>query len=246
MTSTSETGHVKNVANFETLIAFCQSYGSAYNPSKDALKIPQLQVLFDEANKKINEVKIAKTSFSNATNDRKNTFADIKPFTTKVINAFMVSGVDKLAIENAKSVNKKIQGSSNKNKKQEGAKEENEITTKNISTSQQSFDRLIDHFANLIEVLEQHPQYTPNENELQVATLQNKLATLKTTNTNLINSYTKYSNTLIDRDQSLYDPLTGLVQMAKEVKGYVKSIFGANSPQYKQVNAVEFKTRGKK
>ena len=246
MTSTSETGHVKNVANLETLIAFCQGYGSDYKPAKESLQIAQLQALFDEANKKMEALKIAKTSFNNATNNRKNAFADIRPFTTKIINAFSVSGADKLAIENAKSVNKKIQGTSNKNKKQENTKEEGEVTTKNISTSQQSFDRLIDHFANLIEVLEQHPQYSPNENELQVATLQNKLVTLKTTNTNLINSYTQYSNTLLHRDQLLYDPLTGLVQIAKEVKGYVKSVFGANSPQYKQISAIEFKTRGKK
>ena len=36
MPSTSETGHAKNVANFEDLISFCNGYGATYNPSKDA------------------------------------------------------------------------------------------------------------------------------------------------------------------------------------------------------------------
>ena len=46
---------------------------------------------------------------------------------------------------------------------------------------------------------------------------------------------------MIDRNQTLYNPLTGLVQTSKEVKQYVKSVFGANSPQYKQVSGLEFK-----
>ena len=39
MASTSETGHAKNVANFQNLIAFVKAYGETYNPSKEALKI---------------------------------------------------------------------------------------------------------------------------------------------------------------------------------------------------------------
>jgi hypothetical protein len=39
MASTSETGHAKNVANFQDLIAFVKGYGTTYNPSKSALKL---------------------------------------------------------------------------------------------------------------------------------------------------------------------------------------------------------------
>jgi hypothetical protein len=42
MASTSETGHAKNVANFQDLISFVTSYGATYNPSKNGLKLPQL------------------------------------------------------------------------------------------------------------------------------------------------------------------------------------------------------------
>ena len=114
---------------------------------------------------------------------------------------------------------------------------------KGASTSQQSYDRLIDHFVNLIQVVEQNTNYTPNETELQVATLQTKLTELQAKNTNLINAYTGYSNAMIDRNQTLYNPLTGLVQTSKEVKQYVKSVFGANSPQYKQLSKIQFVSR---
>lgn len=45
MKSTSETGHAKNVANFQQLIEFVTAYGSTYNPSKKSLQLPQLITL---------------------------------------------------------------------------------------------------------------------------------------------------------------------------------------------------------
>ena len=243
MASTSETGHAKNIANFQDLISFCIGYGTAYNPSKESLKITQLQALYQLAQEKLNATKTQKTAFDNATNERRNTFANLKPLATKIINAFTVSGADALAINNAKSVNKKLQGTSSKKPTTASSTPLEGKVEGNISTSQQSYDRLIDHFANLIQVLEQNTNYTPNETELQVDTLQTILTEIQTKNTNLINAYTGYSNAMIDRNQTLYNPLSGLVQTSKEVKQYIKSVFGANSPQYKQVSSLEFKIR---
>ena len=39
-----ETGHAKNVANLQDLIAFCTGYGTTYNPTKTALKLPNIIV----------------------------------------------------------------------------------------------------------------------------------------------------------------------------------------------------------
>jgi hypothetical protein len=241
MASTSETGHAKNIANFQDLISFCQGYGASYNPTKESLKILQLQALYQLAQDKLNATKTQKTTFDTATNERRNSFANLKPLATKIINAFAVSGADTLAIADAKTVNKKLQGTTSKKSTTDETNPENTPSKNSISTSQQSYDRLIDHFANLIQVVEQNTNYTPNETELQVATLQTKLAELQTKNTNLINAYTGYSNAMIERNQTLYNPLSGLVQTSKEVKQYVKSVFGANSPQYKQVSGLEFK-----
>jgi hypothetical protein len=241
MASTSETGHVKNSANFQDLISFCQAYGSAYNPTKIGLKIEQLQSLHQLVQDTLNELKLKKSTFDNATNDRRNAFANLKPLATKIINAFAVSGADTLALDDAKSVNKKLQGTSSKKAAASDSDSENAEIKSSISNSQQSYDRLIDHFANLIQVIVLNSNYAPNEPELQIASLQNKLAELQSKNTDLINAYTDYSNALIKRNQTLYNPLTGLVQISKEVKQYVKSVFGATGPQYKQVSSLEFK-----
>ncbi|MBK7094585.1 MAG: hypothetical protein IPH57_05905 [Saprospiraceae bacterium] len=239
MASTIETGHAKNVANFLDLITFCQAYGPSYNPVKDSLKILQLQSKFELSNEMLNAAKVQKTRFDNATNERRIEFEDLKPFATRIVNAFGVSGVNKLAMDDMRSVNKKLQGTSPK--KPAAPVEGSDKPAVSISSSQQSFDMQIDHFAMIIQTLEQYPAYSPNEDELKLAKLQSKLSEMKTKNAGLISAYTDYNNALIQRNVVLYDPLTGLLQVSKEVKQYVKSLFGAKSPQFRQVSGLEFK-----
>jgi len=238
--SVSETGHAKNVANFQSLISFCSGFGAVYNPSKESLKIPQLQSLLQSAQDKINSTITQKTSFDNATNSRRNAFADLKPLSTKITNAFAVSGVEQLGISNMKSMNKKLQGTTSK-KASATAEDSQPDTGKTISTSQQSYDKMVEHFSSIIEILIQNPAYNPNENDLKVTSLQDKLSDMQTKNSELIDAYTQYSNAMLERNQVLYNPLSGLVQTSKEIKQYVKSIFGASSPQFKQINGIEFK-----
>ena len=244
MPSTSETGHAKNVANFEDLISFCNGYGATYNPSKAALTIAQLTDLQTQAKAALQLTKTTKTGFDNATNARQLAFKDLKPLATKIVNALAASGATALAVSDAKTINRKIQGAKANGGTKTPAPPANPNTPtptdKTISTSQQSYDSLIDHFTKLIEAVSQDANYMPNEVELQTATLQTKLDGLKTSNTDIVNSYTVWSNARISRNTILYNPVTGLVQTAFEVKKYVKSVFGASSPQFKQVSGLEF------
>ena len=242
MPSKSETGHVKNVANLEDLISFCQGYGASYNPVKDHMKLAQLTTLYVEANSVLDELKLGKTNFDIATNARRIAFKDLKPLSTKIVNAFTVLVGSDLAIADARGINRKIQGTSTRKKTETAEASETEMLPKSISTSQQSYDRFIDHLGSLIKLLEQYPSYTPNESALSIAQLNTKLNLLRTTNTSLIDTYTFYSNAMMHRNKLLYDVETGLIKTTKEIKQYVKSIFGATSPEFKQINKLAFKT----
>lgn len=241
MPSFSETGHAKNVSNFEDLIVFCQGYGATYNPSKDSLTIAQLQTLLASAKDILNTTRLSKTAYDIATNSRRLAFEDLKTFVTKVVNAYILSGADKHAIDDIKGINKKIQGIGKKKTTSASAPTNDLPTPKSISTSQQSYDRQIDHLSNLIQVLELTPTYNPNENDLKIASIRNRLENMIAKNTSHINAYTVYNNAIRDRNLVLYDSVTGLVQTSKEVKLYVKSIFGASSSQFSQINGVEFR-----
>lgn len=45
-----------NVANFQDLIAFVTGYGATYNPTKNALKLPQLNTLYASAQASLADV----------------------------------------------------------------------------------------------------------------------------------------------------------------------------------------------
>ncbi len=246
MSSTSETGHAKNVANFEDLISYCTAYGTAYNPSNDHLLIPQLQTLHHDAKIMLLTVKTNKTAFDNATNAREIAFAPLKKLSTRIVNALASTNAAQQTIDDAITINHKIQGKRSDNSKNETDTElpPTEDTTpegKKISVSQQSYDRLIDHFSKLIVLLTSEPLYTPNESDLSVAALNTRFTNIETLNTAAIDRTTAYSNALIARNTLFYKPTLGLVDIALSVKKYVKSVFEASSPQYKQISKIQFK-----
>jgi len=248
MSTFIETGHAKNVANFEDLISFCIGYGAAYNPVNANKKIPALQAKQTAALAAIQTVKTTKTAFDNSTNARELIFETLKKLSTRIVNALEATTATTLTIDDAKTVNRKMQGKRAGSTAKILAANSTAVVVPNaapavttISVSQQSFDGLIDNFAKLIQIVSTEAAYLPNETELKVATLNTLLTNLKAANTAVINATTTYSNARIARNTVLYAKDTGMVDIAFEVKKYVKSLFGATSPQYKQVSGLQFR-----
>lgn len=235
MASKSETGHAKNVANFETLISFCTAYGTAYNPSKETLTLQALNNLLTFARKSMSDAINSKNQLDLVINERQIKFAPLKKTTTRVVNSLSVSHASKETVEDAKSINKKIQGKRSSAMPDEGSEK------KVISTSQQSFDSVLDNFTKLVDLVASEPDYKPNETELQAQTLKTYTQELQTANTAVINATTVYSNSKIERDKVLYADNSGMVDIALDVKLYVKSVFGSSSPQYKQISKISFR-----
>ena len=242
--SVSEVGHAKNVANFADLISYCTAYGTTYNPSKAALQLTALNTLLTSAQTELANVTTAKNAFDTVTGDRQLTFEPLKPLATKVFNYLSVTDAISEIIADAKTINNKLQG------KRTGTTAENPPTegenqNNTVSVSRQSYDMLTENFSALIDLVSSVPSYTPNETELTTTSLTAYLGELQTANTNVINAEVAYSNARISRNSVLYSENTGLVDIASDVKKYVKAIFGATSPQYKQISGIKF-TKPKK
>jgi hypothetical protein len=243
MASQSEVGHAKNVANLETLLTICTSYGTTYNPSNPAISLANLSTLHTNAKANIDAVRSFKNVLIPVINDRQNTFEPLKKLSTRVVSALDATSAPANLIKDAQSFNKKIQGKSSKPKPKKtttatGTTEAAEA--KAISASQQSYDNLVEHFASLALLVSSAPTYTPNEVDLQPSTLSTLLTNLRTQNTAVSSAYTNYSNAIISRNQVLYGPTSGLIDITLEVKKYVKSVYGANSPQLKQLTKLTF------
>ena len=242
MASNSETGHSKNVATFEDLVSFCTAYGAVYNPSKPALKLAALNTQLAAASTALQAVKVAKTAYDNATNAREIAFKPLKSLATKIVNSIAATEATPQTVDDVKSVNNKIQGKRAKAIEQPDAEAlaAGTESVRTASVSQQSFDKRIDNFAQLIATLTAEPTYQPNENELKLAALNAMLADMRAKNTAVINATTAVSNARIARNKALYEDNTGLVDTTKAVKIYVKSVYGAISPQFKQVSTLKF------
>jgi len=243
MPSTSEKGHAKNVDNFSLLIEVCKGFGTKYNPSKTSIKVANLTIKLNQSKTQLQDVKDKDQAESTARNNRAIAFKDKGIFSTKLLAAIKATDATDETIADAISINKKIQGERLTAEKKakpatEGATEE---TPKTISTSQLSYTNIVDHYKKYKTLLTSIASiYTPNETELQTTAVNAYITNLETLNNTVDTAATAASNSLIARDKGFYDEKTGLPETAQDVKEYIKSVYGASSPEYKMAAKIKF------
>jgi hypothetical protein len=245
MASTSETGHAKNVTNLESLITSIIALGTTYNPSRESIKLTALQTLLNASKESLNTVNIAQAAYSNAVAARKVAFQPFSKLITRVNNALKATDTTTQVDESAKTIVRKLQGARASAKITDEEKKALEAEGKEvnqISTSQMSYDSRLDNLDKFIMLLASIDLYNPNEEELKVTSLTALYEDLKTKNMDVVTASIQLSNARISRNDVLYKENTGLVDIAFDTKVYIKSVFGASSPQFKQVSKLNFIT----
>lgn len=240
MPKSFETGHAKNVANLLKVNEICKGYGPKYNPSKAKLKLANLIIQQTNCAQLQQDVKDALQKESTIRKNRAAAFKGYNKYATRLLAAVKSCGVSNEFVNQAISINKKIQGEriteAQKTKNTEGEEVDN-----SISTSQKSYDNLVDHFKKFKTFLTSlGATYAPNETDLQVTYLNNYINNLDTLNSDVSKAEVASANALINRNKIFYAESTGIPDTAKEVKQYVKSVFGASSPEYKQISKISF------
>jgi hypothetical protein len=239
----NESGHEQNVINFERLKAMVITFGAVYNPPKRALTIPGLTELLEKGKLEISAVNTAEVGDKNAVADRTLLFSDFDNTITRVINALRISGVSATTLAQAEALVRDLRG-----KRATGILSEEELAAekakgndvKQVTVHNASIDSKVENFSKLILLLESIPEYKPNETELTIETLKAKLAGIKTKITTSFDTDATLDAARLSRNDVLYADKTGLVDTAQEVKLYTKSLFGATSPQYKQISSITF------
>ena len=246
MASISETGHANNVANLESLITSATAFGTSYNPSKESIKLPALKSLLSTSKESLNAVNIAQSAYSNAVAAREAAFEPFSKLITRVNNALKASDTTVQVDESAQTIVRKLQGKRASAKLTDEEKKALEAEGKEvnqISAAQLSYDSKLENLDKLIMLLTSVPLYNPNEEDLKVESLKTLYDGFKTLNNDVLTATIQLSNARISRNDILYKPLTGLVDIAFDAKVYIKSVFGATSPQFKQVSKLNFTLR---
>lgn len=262
MKSNSEVGHAKNVANFEKMLAYCTGFGAVYQPMKATMQLGNMQQLLSESRMSLTVVTDRFNAYNLAKNARIATFEQLTPITDRIIATLSASDASDKIKEDAWGIARKIKGIRVSKKANDSTKNEpvlvettidapndssasivengNGTAPRTRSSSQTSRDQLIEHFARLLVLLQTEPAYMPNKMELQLPTLQSFLEMMRMTNSAFIVAEVEWSNTRVQRTDLLYGDKTGICDVAKDVKLYVKGAFKKESPQYKQISGLKF------
>jgi len=238
-----ETGHAKNVANFEKMVNILTGYGAVYNPSKPSIKLPALNTLIGTVRTSMFAVNTALATYKTAVDAREIAFEPLSKLTTRILNALIAADTTEQVTESAKTVARKIQGRRSTPKRTELEKQKlSEAGTEvhEVSSSQMSYDNRLENLDKLIKLGAAIPQYIPNEPDLKLTALNTLYADLKAKNLAVISAHTNLTNARISRNNLLYKAQTGVIPLALNIKSYVKSIFGTQSPQFKQISGIRF------
>jgi len=239
----NEAGHAKNIANFANYISIVTTFGTVYKPPTPLIEITLLQAKltgFETAKDSVTPKASAETI---ALNERQAVFEPLSDLVTRVANAAAVSVNDQLFSNDLRTIVRKLKGkrASGNKVKDDPATPGIDESKQTVSASQMSFDNRIANFEELIDLLTTSGSYNPNEEVLKLSALETMLADLKTKNTAAVNAQNEARAARINRDQTLYNDSDGIIALANLVKKYVKSLFGAQSPQYRQLTALKFK-----
>ncbi|MEO8517196.1 MAG: hypothetical protein ABI426_10640 [Flavobacterium sp.] len=236
MASTSEVGNNKNVANFNTLALILEEMGTLYNPSNAEITLVNLNPIRINLAASVDNLNAKKPLYTNTVAEREIAMVAMTKKTSRVLNCFkslQVSGTDK---ENANSIVKKIRGYRTSRKINPDSAD---ATT--ISTSQLSFDSRIANIDVLISFINSHSEYHPNENDIQIVSLQSSNQELK----NLTQTVHTVGNSLItarkERNDILYNGPENVIDLARDIKAYLKSLGDVGKPYYKASVRLRFK-----
>jgi hypothetical protein len=241
-----ETGHAKNMANLETLIAAIGNFGEKYNPSKESIKPDALEAILKSTKEAFDAFYVAQSVYANAVDARTAAFQPIGKLVTRINNALKASDSSTLSDQSFQTIIRKLQGRRASAKltdeeKQTLASEGKSVNQ--ISTAQMGYESRLENFDKLIIHLSTIPAYKPNEEELKLDTLKTLYTQLKAANTAVISAFLHLDKARATRNEILYHPLTGVVDLASDAKTYIKSAFGSSSSEYKEVSKLIFENR---
>lgn len=238
----NEAGNAKNIANYAGYISIVTTFGTVYKPPVPLIEIAALQTKLTDFETAKDAVTPKASAETLALNERQAVFERLSALITRIVAAASVSVNDQLFANDLRTIARKAQGRrASKKAVDDPLTPDVDESKQSISASQMSFDSRIATFEELINLLTSSGSYKPNEDDLKIPALETLLADMKAKNAAAVNAQNEARAARINRDRTLYNDTDGIIALANLVKKYVKSLFGAQSPQYKQLTALKFR-----
>jgi hypothetical protein len=232
------------VGAFELLLTYLVYLGAGYNPAPAHLKLVALQARLATLKSLLNDVSLAKAANDAAIATRAAWFDQLADLVTRVYNMLKVLSPKSPVMNAVKSLMNKLRG-----RRAAPAPTNPDGTPGNSNSSSQTrFVNKVDQVSDLINTLGQDPKYAPaappvgsTEPNLTLAGLGAFRDEMSARNAAVNGTEAPLTKARADRDKALFDPEDGLLAVVKQIKAYVKAMFGAKSAEFLQINGIRFK-----
>jgi hypothetical protein len=231
-----ETGHAVNVENFQRLTQYVESFGCRYAPPTDRLQTNHLHELLTAAVAALKGVDTTNPDYIAAVSDRNEAFAPLGKLATRIHYFVETLHVDEPTLNAIRELVRKLHG-----RRAVAKKDVPQEVHKYISVAQMSYAQRAENFEKLIGMVKHEPLYQPSAADLTIDRLNERLAHLHTTNSAVVRAHIPLLEARSHRTAILYAPLTGLVDVALDVKKYLRGALGATSDEYSEIKGIRFK-----
>lgn len=239
MGSTSEVGHAKNIANLNLLNTHIAALGGIYQPGNNNIRLDKLRQLYTDSYTEQQAVNTNLAPYTLAVDDREAIFGPLNRQLTKLRRAYKsTKDVKQAQMEDFMTIVRKLKG---KRKKKEAESTDPLAMEVSHSVSQLSYDQRTNNMDPLISLLQNTPNYSPNEPEYQILTWEDKKTAMLATTQRVADTFIPLNRSRTRRNALLYNNEINLVDMGNTAKDYLFSILDVDSPDYKAIARIRFR-----
>lgn len=243
----NEAGDMKLLGNLRRLIDNV-SADSTYNPSNAVLAKTALEDLYTAGLAAVQEVSNKMAPNKLAIDARQTAFDALGTLVKRSRNLLKASGASSKVLDDAETLVRKLTGARKSPKPKDVPDDpntpENEADVSH-SASQMSYDNRLGNFAGYVAILNNVPEYNPNETDLKLTGLNATLADLQAKNNAVSSTFVPLSQARGVRDNLLYTGTGCVVNTALLVKAYVNGALGPSSQLNKQIKGIQFQRQRK-
>jgi hypothetical protein len=231
--------HIKNLQNFDKVIAVCTGLGGNYNPGQQNLSVQELTTLLSNANAAYDSMKEARSDDKHATNHREVMFEGIDKLAGRVLSELKSSNVMEQTVADAREITRKLAGRKSSRDPVSTEPQAATETPKKRRAKGLDYASMADNFGILVMTVSEQPNYHPNMEDLKVQALQKKLEELHVANANVSTARAQLMNTKWSLNNMLYTNPGSVYDTMKGVKQQMKAIFGFSSEPRQAVTKIQ-------
>lgn len=238
---------VNQVGNFGKAVSFINDLGPVYNPSKASIQVAALEALLTQAEESMKAADVSRTAYEESRHARSEVFDTVPQLSRRIISAMRANGAGADTLRDMKDLHRRFRSQGMKpaadTSPAQTSPDGNVSEVKKKRTlSQLDLDSKIGNFHRLVTKVSAFQQYKPNEEDLQLAVLEQKLRSMKSTNEAVIKNFVTMKRCYQTVDSLLYGP-DGIYLRMVDIKAYVESVFGYRSDKHKMLLSLKFRSK---